>query len=112
MNPSSQSDGDGVDGVAAVAEAIPLRLVGLAAAGEVGRSGAHRCPTWLVELDEKLPPPPAVALAVADEAGGLPGAVADAHIDAGDWRRARPRHTADEEITGGDLLIICRFGDD
>ena len=48
----------------------------------------------------------------AGERSGLPDAAADAHLDAGDGRRARPGHTADDEVANGDVLPRRRLGDD
>ena len=66
----------------------------------------------LIEVGQQLPPLPAVALAVTDKPGRLPWAVADADIDTGDRRGPRPRHTADDQLAGGDLRGAGRLGDD
>ena len=105
-------DRDGLDGVAAVAESVPLRMFGLGAAGEVGRPGAYGGRSRLVESGEQLPPLPAVAAAVADEASGLPWPVADRHVDGGDGRRTRPCHAADDHVADGYIVVTVRFGDD
>ena len=92
---SSHSDGNGLDRVAAVAEAVPFGLLGLERpARSVARARTVRR-AGLVEVREQLPPLPAVAAALADQPGRLPRTVADAHVDAGDRGRAGPRDTAD-----------------
>src|SRR5437588_2708174 len=100
-----------VDGVVPVAEAVPLGLLWLGPAGQVGGSGANRRRTGALHAADQLPPLPAVAVAIADEAGVLPRAPADAHLDARDRSRPRPRDPPDCDVSGRQLLAGSRLGD-
>src|SRR5437764_14515687 len=103
--------GNFVDEIVAVAQPIPLLLVGLFPAGEVrGASADGRCAVFL-EPGDQLPPLPAVAVAPADEPGVLPIAVTDAYVDALDGSGARPRDTTDRDVTALDLLVRSGLGD-
>src|SRR5437016_12870120 len=73
-----------LDGVVAVAEPVPLRAFGLRAAGEVRGARAHHDRARPLDARDELPPLPAVSLSLAHETGALPGASADAHLDASD----------------------------
>jgi len=48
----------------------------------------------------------------ADQPGVLPRAGADADLYRVDGRRARPGHSPDGQVAGGDLLASGRLGDD
>src|SRR5262249_5519101 len=100
-----------VDEVVAVAEPVPLLLIGLLSAREVGGPGADDRRSVLLDVRDQLPPLPAVALALADEPGLLPVAIADAHVDALDRRGTGPGDAAYRDVTGLDLLIRLGFGD-
>jgi hypothetical protein len=64
---SFDADGDGLDGVCAVAQPVPPGLFGLDAAGEVGGRRAYGHSSWLFDAGQQLPPLPAVWLAVPDD---------------------------------------------
>ena len=100
--PSPDLDGNRLDRVASVAEPVPLGVLGLHPAGQVGGTGTKSGRSWLTELGEQLPPLPAVPAAFTDHLSRLPWTVADAHVDAGDRRRAGPRDTADGQLAGVD----------
>jgi uncharacterized protein (TIGR03083 family) len=84
----SDEHGNALHGVAAVAEAIPVRLPGLGAASEIGCPRPQRCLAWAVDPCLQLPPLPAVPSPLANQAGVMPGATTDAHLDFIDGRRA------------------------
>src|SRR5438067_12380204 len=109
---SSDEQGNVLDGVAAVAEAVPVRPLGLRTPGQIGCAGPERCFAWAVSPCQQFPPPPAVTVALADEPGVLPRAAADADLYLVDGRRARPRHSPHDQVAGGDLLAGGWLGDD
>src|SRR5439155_3245223 len=106
------ADGNPLDGVVPVAEAIPLGLERLRATREVGRTRADRGGAWPIEARDQLPPLPALPAALADHARGLPRIAVDAHLDARDRRRAGPRNTANRQLAGGDLRVGSRLRDE
>src|SRR5438094_6371644 len=61
------------DGVVPVAKSVPLRALGLRAAGHVRRASAHHGRAWLLDPRDQLPPLPAVPPRLAHETGLLPG---------------------------------------
>src|SRR5436190_12969184 len=101
---SSDEQENVLHGVAAVAEAVPARPLGLRAAGEIGCPGPERCFARAIDACQQFPPPPAVAVPLADQPGVLPLAAADADLYLVDGRHARPGHPPDDQGAGGDLL--------
>src|SRR5438128_10980869 len=85
------------DGVVRVADPVPLRALGLRAAGQVRRATAHHGRAWLLDPPDQLPPLPAVPPPLAHETGLLPGPAADAHLDARYRRRPGPGHPSDRD---------------
>ena len=85
----------------------------MGAARKVGGPGLDGVPAGLSEGGEQLPPLPAVHVAAPDQAGLLPGTLADAHLDLGDRRprpdQATPRTQVDQP--GGGFGGLTWVGD-
>ena len=71
--PTGNGDAYVLDGVVAIALAVPYRAAGLGVAGLVRGAGAHRRLTWPTEMGEQFPPQPAVLSAVTDQAASCQG---------------------------------------
>src|SRR5881392_906952 len=97
-----------VDSVVAVAQAVPLGVLGLSPASKVGGAGAQGDHTWLLDAGEQLPPLPAVTLALADKPSLLPTAVPYAHLHARNRSGTGPGHAADGQFTTPRLLVRRR----
>src|SRR5215813_171492 len=93
------------DHVVPVAEPVPLRALGLRAAGQVRRAGPDHGRARLLEAREQLPPLPAVPLSLTHQTRLLPGAATDAHLDASDRGRAGPGHPANRDVATIDLVV-------
>jgi len=75
-----------LDGVVAIAVAVPLEDAGLGMAGLARGAGAYEGMARPAEMGEQFPPLSAVPSAVPDQAGLLPGTVVDHHLDPGEPR--------------------------
>src|SRR5579859_5802861 len=81
--------------VGRIAESIPLGLLGLDATGQICCPSADSDQPALLDAGKQLPPLPAVALPLADQASRLPHAAANAELDVRDRRRSGPGDAAD-----------------
>src|SRR6266542_4156983 len=100
-----------LDGVVPIAETVPLRVLGLREAGEVGCPSADRDRPGAVDMRDQLPPLPAVPFAITHQAGLLPWPPADAHLDSSDRGGPGPCHPTNNEIASGELFIRPGLGD-
>src|SRR5467141_1303631 len=79
-----------LDGVVAVAEAVPLGRLWLSTTGKVGRTGAQRINTRLLNPRNQFPRLPTVTFAFAHETSLPPASASQAHFDTGNWGDPRP----------------------
>src|SRR5439155_7758047 len=94
-----------------VPERVPLGHLRLRPPGEVRGPGTQRHLARLVDTSLQLPPLPAVPIPLGDEAGRLPRAAIEAHLDPSNRRGTRPRNAAHNQLATLDLVAGLGLGD-